>query len=155
MRSWIPSPEDTDHVRLLEFYLRRLNYLLNQATRQYLARYGLSLPRFGVLVTLYHMDNITMGDLQKHLYLAPSTLTGLVDGLVEARLVTRERDIQDRRVVRLCLAPAGREKLEHVLAYKRELLARATEHLVPGELEKINEELRSIYLSLEKELEEA
>jgi len=41
------------------------------------------------------------------------------------------------------------------LTYKRELLARATKHLVPGKLEKINEELRSIYLSLEKELEEA
>lgn len=151
----VPPPEDTSQVRVLEFYLRRLNYLLNQATRRYLARYGLSLPRFWVLVALHHQNDLTMGDLQKHLYLAPSTLTGLVDGLVEAGLVIRERDTRDRRVVRLRLAPAGEEQLERVLAYKEELLARAVAPMSPQELPEVNQYLRLIHARLEKELEEA
>lgn len=149
------SPEASNPVRLFEFYLRRVNHLLNQATRKYLAQYGLSLPRFWVLLTLKHLANPTMSELQKHLYLAPSTLTGLVDGLVDAGLIIRERDADDRRVVRLRLTQAGEEQLGRVLAYKEELLGQATSQIGSSELDRINQHLHSIYANLEAKLREA
>lgn len=137
----------------LEFLLRQLNYLLNQATRRYLAQHGLSLSRVWVLAALYQAGCLSMNELQEHMLLAPSTLTGLADGLVAAGLVERERDEDDRRVVKLRLAPAGKEVLEEVLSQRRKILAKAAAAVEPAEIRRLNACLRVIFTNLRKETE--
>lgn len=139
-------------IRDLEYLLRQLNYAMNQKTRAYLAELGLSLPRFWVLAALGHCGPMIMGDLQRQLCVAPSTLTGLVDGLEAAGLVQRERGEEDRRVVYLRLATAGEEQLARVMAYKESLLARAVQHLDTGTVREVKQSLASIYESLEEEI---
>lgn len=57
--------------------------------------------------------------------LAPATITGLVDGLVQSGLVSRERDEEDRRLVLLKLTPAGKELVDEVLDYRASVLQSA------------------------------
>ncbi len=61
---------------------------------------------------------MTIGDLHRQMYLAPATITGLVDGLVENGLVNRYRDETDRRVVYLKLTPQGKALVDEVLNYR-------------------------------------
>jgi DNA-binding MarR family transcriptional regulator len=54
-------------------------------------------------------QGVTVGDLASHLLLKPQTAVGLVDRLVEANLVARVPDMDDRRRVLLKLtAKAGK-----------------------------------------------
>lgn len=68
-------------------------------------------------------------DLQQHV----STASRLVDSLVNAGLITRTEDPDDRRAVVLQLTPDGEAKLAEVLAFQREWIEGALADLVPEE----------------------
>jgi DNA-binding MarR family transcriptional regulator len=51
----------------------------------------------------------THAELARRCYLAPATLTGVIDTLEKGGYVRRERDEADRRVVWLVMTDAGRE----------------------------------------------
>jgi DNA-binding MarR family transcriptional regulator len=58
--------------------------------------------------------------LAERLAVAKPTLTATADGLVAAGYARRDAEPGDRRVVRLCLTPAGREAVERAdLVYSR------------------------------------
>jgi len=46
------------------------------------------------------------------MYLGPSTITGLVDRLEKRGYVVRDRDQEDRRVIKLLLTPKGRRLIK-------------------------------------------
>jgi DNA-binding MarR family transcriptional regulator len=119
----VPSLEENETVARLEAALRSLNYLLNFLTRNFLREQGLTLPRLWALLHLARCRTLTMGELQERLLVSPGSVTALVDGLVADGLVERRRDEEDRRVVKLCLSPAGKATLERVLAFRRGLVA--------------------------------
>lgn len=110
--------ETPDQITELESLLRRINHRVNLSTRCYLAREGLSMARFWIASNLTPGRPLTMGELQRCMQLAPGTITGLVDGLVESNLVQRWRDEQDRRLVFLTLTPAGEETLNKIFQYR-------------------------------------
>jgi DNA-binding MarR family transcriptional regulator len=53
--------------------------------------------------------HVTMRELAKDLDVSESSTTAVVDRLVRQGLVERQSDPGDRRIVRLCLSPAGAE----------------------------------------------
>lgn len=68
----------------------------------------LTLAQMRCLHVLSREAPCTMRDLSRHLGVRPSTACELVDALVKAQMVSRESDPNDRRAVRLNLAPKGR-----------------------------------------------
>lgn len=102
----------------MEHQLWALNQLLNQITKSYLTDKGLTVPRFWVLRRLRLETSMTMGELQRQMYLAPATLTQLVDALVEKGWVKRFRDEEDRRVVLLHLTQDGKALVDDVLDFR-------------------------------------
>lgn len=75
------------------------------------AEHGMSPTALGVLGVLGHRDGLSHRELAGALGLAPATLTSVIDALENATELRRERDPQDRRVVRLHITAAGRERL--------------------------------------------
>lgn len=73
-------------------------------------------------------------DLAERLDVTPGTVTPLVDRLIRAELVTRERDPGDRRVLRLSLTPAGRRCLREAEEEDRRLWALALSDLDADQL---------------------
>jgi DNA-binding MarR family transcriptional regulator len=65
-----------------------------------------------VLRFLGEREPANMSEISSHLNLALSSTTGVVDRLVERRLVKRSRDEADRRTVRVVLTAGGRRALE-------------------------------------------
>lgn len=72
-------------------------------------REALSSQELKVLNTLGRHEHCIMGMIARRICLSLSGVTGLVDRLVEKKLVARDRSPEDRRVVKVGLTEEGRE----------------------------------------------
>jgi DNA-binding MarR family transcriptional regulator len=69
---------------------------------------------------------VTVGDLSKHLSIRHHSAVGLVDRLVQARLLDREHSSNDRRRVTLALTDEARKLLAKLTVAHRNELRRTT-----------------------------
>jgi len=72
---------------------------------------GLTYPQFLVIAALGRADQQTVSDIGAQLLLDSGTVTPLLKRLQASGLITRQRDAQDERQVRVALTGAGRELL--------------------------------------------
>ncbi len=79
----------------------------------------ISLPQFRALVLLSTEGSLRPADLAGALSVDPSTVTRLCDRLVAKRLISRGRDNEDRREVRLHLTSGGQRLLDAVTNHRR------------------------------------
>ena len=91
---------------------------------------GLSAPRLSALSVLVFAGPLSLAELAAAEQVRPPTMSRIVDGLVEAGLVTRELKPGDRRSVRITatehgtrLLNAGRERRVRALTARLEKLA--------------------------------
>lgn len=88
--------------RLIETYL-----LLDDGDHQVLGRHGLNPTRFAVLKLLDDPAGRRPVDLTQPLLMEKSSVTRLIDRLVQEGLVQRIADPDDRRSQRLIITPKG------------------------------------------------
>lgn len=69
---------------------------------------GLTYPQYLVLLVLWEIDSIGVGELGARLYLDSGTLTPLLKRMEAAGLLARERAVQDERRVVVTLTATGR-----------------------------------------------
>ena len=68
---------------------------------------GISVSQCYILETLYTHGALTVNELAKKMFLSISTVTRVVDQLVNKKYVTREESFEDRRVRLIKLTEAG------------------------------------------------
>jgi DNA-binding MarR family transcriptional regulator len=95
----------------------------------------LSRSEAALLRLLADGNSSTMSDVSTALGLALSSSTGLVDRMVERKLVERSRPEADRRTVAVRLTPAGRKAHEQFVAERVALGSGMLEPLQPSERE--------------------
>jgi DNA-binding MarR family transcriptional regulator len=95
--------------------------LLNQDMTQSLAGRGLTVSRTTLLWTLRRTGPSPQRNLAEALGVTARTITGLVDGLAAAGLVTREPHPADRRATLVTLTGAGTELVETLEREQEEL----------------------------------
>jgi MarR family transcriptional regulator, organic hydroperoxide resistance regulator len=127
----------SNHVVEIEKHLRMIASTVRRRGRMLLEQYNITPPQFDALVILDRDGVLTIGDLSNRLYLAYSTTTDLVDRLERASFVVRERDSEDRRVVRVRLLEQGRQMIENVLDARRAYLAGVLESVSSKDQEEI------------------
>ncbi|TAN28792.1 MAG: MarR family transcriptional regulator, partial [Actinomycetota bacterium] len=82
-----------------------------------------TLAQYRVLVELAARGSQNVADLAAMLGVGPSTATRMCDRLVRKGLVSRRRSTTDRRLVRVSLAPSGRNLVIQVIRKRRLELA--------------------------------
>jgi DNA-binding MarR family transcriptional regulator len=87
---------------------------MKRALELKLNEYNITASQYTVLELLWKRNGLSFTTLGKVLYFDNPTITGMIDRLVRAKLVRRNRDRKDRRVVRIYLTPKGQE-LESVI----------------------------------------
>jgi MarR family 2-MHQ and catechol resistance regulon transcriptional repressor len=104
-------------MRTLDTFIK-----LTRCTNSLLARLAernsigdLTYSQFAVLEALYHLGPLTQGEVSQKVLKSGSNMTMVIDNLERDGLVRRERDVHDRRVIRVHLTEAGSRKLEAVL----------------------------------------
>lgn len=99
----------------IEGHLRVIRRLMRSALHEDLRRAPLTRPQLQALAALVHSGAMSLKALSRHLALAHSTVSGIVDRLERQGFVRREPDPRDRRGVRITLGAP-------VEAYMREVL---------------------------------
>jgi DNA-binding MarR family transcriptional regulator len=123
--------EDLDE--LAQELMRRFDVL----TREFAPQESSNLSRVEstLLGFLAEHGPVTMSEISSLLGLALSSTTGLIDRLVERRLVERARPESDRRTVRVMLTTRGKRALETYAADRTRLARGMLERLEPRERE--------------------
>src|ERR1700736_941381 len=111
---------------------------------RWLEHHDLSEGRMGVLWRLRAIGSTTLGDLAEALDVSPRNITGLVDHLEHDALVERFPDSEDRRAIRVRLAPAAKQKLAEI---KNELASQRS-GVVAGFTDDELKQLRHLLLKL-------
>jgi DNA-binding MarR family transcriptional regulator len=119
-------PADPGQASKLDDFLCFAIYSTNLAVQRLqkpvLDELGLTYLQYIVLVVLYEQDDQTVGGLGDKLFLDSSTLTPLLKRLEAMGHITRQRDPQDERQVRVRLTQQGRNVRERALAFRDELV---------------------------------
>jgi DNA-binding MarR family transcriptional regulator len=107
------------------FSLYATSMAITRAYKPMLDRLGITYPQYLVLHTLWEEDGRTVGAVAERLALESSTITPLVKRLEAAGFVTRERNPDDERQVRLRLTARGTAMREECGCLGEHLLKRA------------------------------
>ena len=105
--------------------------------REQCARHGITATQLNVLKLLQTVGDLSLSELSKKMSATNSTITGIIDRMVEAKLVAREQSVEDRRVWKIRLLPDGKALARKVEVAPWELLRSAITALPPAELEQL------------------
>jgi len=129
--SRVADPLIVQHLRTISRALRRL--IAERAEEL-----GITVSQLSVLWSLWQEDGVLTSKLIEGTNLDGGTITGVIDRLEAKGLVRRERDDEDRRVVRVFLTAAG-SKLETPLRrIVAEVEDRALDGLTAAEVQRLN-----------------
>ncbi len=98
---------------------------------------GLTMTQLRVLFVLRAEEGASAGVLAEHLRVTPSTLTRIVDKLVRHKLVRRETDHGDRRLVRHYLSATGARTVEEMERRGRARMDEVMDHFSARQLERL------------------
>ena len=138
----VRAPNPSDSISLddfLCFAIYSTNLAVNRLNKPVLDEIGLTYLQYIALVSLYEHDDQTVSSLGEKLFLDSSTLTPLLKRLEAMGHVTRQRDPQDERVVRVNITPKGRKVREKALDYREQLVEKMG--LSATDFQRLREEL--------------
>jgi DNA-binding MarR family transcriptional regulator len=78
----------------------------------------LTLPQLRTVFTIAHHNASSVVQIARHLGIGEPTASHLIDKLVQAGLVERSEDPQDRRRAQVQLSPAGGELIEKLFGWE-------------------------------------
>lgn len=127
----------TSDAQLLTDVVTRLRRALRTSIRTDYPWESLPMAQVELLMALADHAPTKIGRLAALQRLAPNTVSGLVQQLVEAGLASRETDPSDRRVARVTLTEAGHRQLDEWRVAHERRIGSALDRLPPGDREAI------------------
>lgn len=95
--------------RSVSYLLSRLTIAHRNLLEKTLAEIGLHSGQAAVLIELWQKDGQRQVDIAERLNLAPPTVNKIINGMIQANLVTRRKTEDDARSTRIYLTRSGRE----------------------------------------------
>lgn len=140
--------KQTQHAFWTAFH--RLQWEMHKHAMESLERIQLTMPQHVVLSILAALGGRgTMCDLIERSFQSGPTLTRIVDRLVAADFVTRERDETDRRLVYIALTDAGDAKRAAAEALGIADICRLTDELNEADLAHLNQTMQHLLVRME------
>lgn len=112
---------------------------------------GISKQELNIISCVGKAESMMMREIAERMRLAVSSITPIVDKLVEKKLVQRERSEEDRRVVSVILTEKGRKIYQMEVESFLRLSASILQALDEKEQEKFIAYFRKVASSLKKE----
>ena len=82
----------------------------------HLLEHDLTPSLFGVLEALYHLGPLQIGEIGAKILKSSGNMTVVIDNLIKRSLVYRERQVDDRRCVKIHLTAEGHALIERIWA---------------------------------------
>ena len=141
--------EIKENTKVMDKTIRDIHKYLVEFTKGSLKENGLTKQRFLVLWYIIKNQPVNMSYLHDKMYMANSTLTVIVDRLVEDDLLNRYRNPKDRREVLLELTDKGSNILSKLLNTRHSFLEKALEDLSEEQIDNFNNLLYVVLNNLE------
>ncbi len=124
-------PADETAARL-GAVVSELHRLLRRSINGRANRAALAEAQVELMLAVRAHPDVSVKEVARRLGTAPNTVSTLVGGLADAGLLHRERDPDDRRLVRLRLTDAAQHRMADYERHRAELLAAALAALDPA-----------------------
>jgi MarR family transcriptional regulator, organic hydroperoxide resistance regulator len=108
------------------------------------AKHGITATQLNALKLLQSVGDLSLSDLSRRMSATNSAITGLVDRMVEAKLVAREQSADDRRVWKIKLTAEGRALAKKVEVAPWDILQHALFALPQTELDQLMKTLTKL-----------
>lgn len=105
---------------------------------------------FIIYVLQHKKTEIKAGDLAAELFLPLSTLTGIIDKMIDKGIVLRKRSDTDRRVVIIELNPEFKSRSDSCLEKLLSIVKEISDETPPGWFRKFGEDLKILEDIMEK-----
>src|SRR5687768_5608863 len=141
----------------LDVIMETVIYLQTESrrlAREQCARLGVTATQLNVIKLLDEIGELSLSELSRRIAAQNSTVTGIVDRMVQADLVTREQSPEDRRVWRIKLSERGKSLAKKIEVAPWDLLRRGIEALDKKDKETLLVLLRKVAAHVTTELEE-
>ncbi|MGD2098286.1 MAG: MarR family transcriptional regulator [Desulfobacterales bacterium] len=102
-----------DKIKDIIFLIRKLMHGAELYTKELNKKYSITSAQLNCLLALYENGPLPPSQIARHMIVNSSTVTGVIDRLEQKRLVRRQRNSPDRRIINIQLTPDG-EKLAKV-----------------------------------------
>ncbi len=105
-----------EEVLALDTYIKlvRATESVSNRIHRYLAETDLTVSQFGVLEALFHLGPLYQRDLAVKLLKSGGNMTLVIDNLEKRELVKREREVDDRRCIKVCLTEKGKQLISQI-----------------------------------------
>ncbi|HEV7992853.1 MAG TPA: MarR family transcriptional regulator [Gemmatimonadaceae bacterium] len=124
--------------------IRRVLRALRIAARDTLATTGVSAAQLFVLSALVDGEEASLSDLAQRTMTDRTSVTAVVDRLVQGGLVIKGTSEEDRRRASIRITPKGRTVLRGAPRPPTALLVEALERVEPAELKRLERGLRAL-----------
>ncbi|WP_209124275.1 MarR family winged helix-turn-helix transcriptional regulator [Alkalihalobacillus sp. BA299] len=122
-------------VDCINFLLAKSQQNVHQMFKLRLKEFGITPVQYGVLYLLWEKDGLSSTEISTLLKLDNSTITGVIDRMINNYLLTRKNDPKDRRKSLLFLTSKGMELEEPVCNCVEELNKKVLESFTANEKE--------------------
>lgn len=99
----------TDNVMIA---LRKIIQAIDLNSKSLVKRFGLTGPQLVILKEIAGFDEISAGAIAKEVSLSKGTVTGILDRMVAKELISKRKDLKDKRRTLLSITEQGEKLLE-------------------------------------------
>ena len=146
------SPAASEFAGAVQREIYRLVKNYESCDRSCMSEHGVTAAQGYTLLCLPRKGGMTMSDLSEAMGLAGSTMTRMVDPLVQKGLASRAPDDEDRRIVRIALTDRGREAQRGLEQELEEFFAGVLEGLTDERRRAILDTLKLVNVLFEQAL---
>ena len=128
-----------DEAKALDAYIELMRAADSVTTRihRHLSAVNLTISQFGVLEVIFHLGSLSQRDLAEKLLKSGGNMTMVIDNLEKRQLVKRERSVEDRRFVSVCLTEEGRQLISDIFPHHVKAVVEEMKILTASEQEEL------------------
>jgi DNA-binding MarR family transcriptional regulator len=111
---------------------------------------GFSMPQFMLLMHIHYRESCGISDLSEKMDVSTAAASQLVDKLVQAGLLIRTEDPNDRRARQVALTPKGEELIEKGIAERYRWVEHLEANLNVAEKDRVSKALELMIRAVEE-----
>ena len=135
-----------EQVLALDTFIKlvRATETVSNRIHRHLAETDLTVSQFGVLEALFHLGPLYQRDLAEKLLKSGGNMTLVIDNLEKRELVKREREVDDRRCIKVCLTQKGHQLISRIFPSHVAAVVNEIGILTPDEQEELGRLCRKV-----------
>ena len=135
-----------EQVLALDTFIKlvRATDSVSNRIHRHLAETDLTVSQFGVLEALFHLGPLNQRDLAEKLLKSGGNMTLVIDNLEKRELVKREREVDDRRCIKVCLTQKGHQLISRIFPSHVAAVVNEIGILTPDEQEELGRLCRKL-----------